>query len=214
MGQHSAARRRGPRNSGDARELLIDAAATSLKEEGFAGTSARGVARRAGVNSALVFYYFGTLNGLLLAALDKSSSERLVRYRDAVERATTPIELAEVAREIYREDFEGGHITLFSELIAAGLSHPELRPEIMVRAEPWLEFVRDTFEDAFGGTSFSDVLPGEDVAFALIAFYLGINLLTLLESDRSRVDSLFDLAVRSAPMLSGYVREEAQDRKR
>jgi AcrR family transcriptional regulator len=196
--------KRGPRPSKDARDLLIEAATASLKEEGFAGTSARAVARRAGVNSALLFYYFGSLNDLLLAALDKSASERMARYREAVNSAKTPDQMAAVAKDIYREDLEGGHITLFSELIAASLSYPELGPEIMARAEPWVRFVEETFDQVFGNGSLGELIPGKDVAYAVIAFYLGINLLTQLEHDRSRIDSLFDVAQRLAPMLSAF----------
>jgi AcrR family transcriptional regulator len=196
--------KRGPRPSKDAKALLIEAATASLKEEGFAGTSARAVARRAGVNSALLFYYFGSLNDLLLAALDKSASKRMARYREAVNAAETPNQLATVAKDIYTEDLEGGHITLFSELIAASLSHPELGPEIMTRAEPWVQFVEETFDQVFGKGALGDLIPGKDLAYAVIAFYLGINLLTQLEDDRSRIDSLFDVAQRLAPMLSAF----------
>src|ERR687892_1982204 len=133
--------RRGPRGAGNLRRHIIETATRTLQEEGFAGTSARTIARAGGFNSALIFYYFGSLNGLLLAALDHSADERMARYRAAVSEVETLEDLALLAGRIYREDLEGGHITLFSELIGASLSHRELRPEIVARAEPWLEFV-------------------------------------------------------------------------
>jgi predicted HTH transcriptional regulator len=37
----------------------------------------------------------------------------------------------EVARQIYREDVEGGHITVFREMVAASLAHRELGPELI-----------------------------------------------------------------------------------
>jgi hypothetical protein len=46
------------------------------------------------------------------------------------------------------------------------------------------------------------VIPARDLAFGLISFYLGVNLMTHLEEDHSRADSLFALAQRLAPALS------------
>src|SRR3990170_8258425 len=124
----------------DRREQIIEAAIESLKELGYAGTSIREIARRGGFNSALISYYFGGLHKLLLAALDHSSEIRMRRYTQAVEEASGLEELMAVARQIYREDVEGGHITIFSEMVAASLAHPELAPKLIARSGPWLEF--------------------------------------------------------------------------
>jgi TetR/AcrR family transcriptional regulator len=59
-------RRTAPRRAGrpagdgpDLRERLLDAAITCYSREGIAATSSRGIAREAGVNPALLHYYFG-----------------------------------------------------------------------------------------------------------------------------------------------------------
>jgi AcrR family transcriptional regulator len=193
--------RRGPRG-GDVRGELIEAALETLRTKGFKGASARAIAKAAGLNSALIFYYFGSLNDLLLAALDRSSETRMQRYRDAAARADTLEELADLAAMIYREDIEGGHITVFSELVGASLSHPELAPEIVVRAEPWLQFVEEVLGRFLKGSPFEGLLPTREVAFALIALYMGVNLLTHLDGDRERIDSLFGTAQSMAALLS------------
>ena len=78
-----------PASSGAAgtRDALIDGAIAALKEEGFAGASAREIARRAGCNQGLVFYHFGSVANLLLAALDDVSETRRTHYQEAVDRA-------------------------------------------------------------------------------------------------------------------------------
>src|SRR5438093_1369574 len=53
----------------ETRAALVAAALETLKTEGFRGTTARAIAGRAGVNQALVFYHFGGVDELLLAAL-------------------------------------------------------------------------------------------------------------------------------------------------
>src|ERR1700710_2947037 len=82
------------------RSALIDAAIECLKTEGFAGTSARSIAARAGCAQGLVFYHFGSVVDLLLAALDTVSARRLDRYRVLVDAADGPSELLAVAGAI------------------------------------------------------------------------------------------------------------------
>ncbi|MFF5212053.1 TetR/AcrR family transcriptional regulator [Streptosporangium sp. NPDC000396] len=183
----------------ETRERLIEAASEILRTEGYAGTSARSIAKEAGVNSALVFYHFGGVDPLLLAALDRSSEQRMAAYREAVSGARTLEELIEVANAIYRADLEGGHITLFSELVGASIARPELREEIVKRSDPWIDFVEETLERVIGGSPLARLLPPRDLAYAAITFYLGVNMFTHLDADRSRTEALFDLAGRVAP---------------
>ena len=87
----------GTARSAATRQALVEAAIETLKAEGFTGASARAIAGRAGCNQALVFYHFGSVVGLLLAAIDSVSATRLERYSTAVERVRSPVELVEVA---------------------------------------------------------------------------------------------------------------------
>src|SRR5438128_1914354 len=97
-----------PARSGTAphatRQALVDAAIESLRFDGFSGASARAIAARAGSNQSLVFYHFGSVAELLLAALDEVSARRLARYTAAVEHVGSPAELVTVAAAIFRED--------------------------------------------------------------------------------------------------------------
>ncbi|MFG2191739.1 TetR/AcrR family transcriptional regulator [Streptomyces sp. NPDC048639] len=183
----------------DTKDRLIDAAIAVLKAHGYGGTSARTIAKEAGVNSALVFYHFGGVDPLLLAALDRSSAERMALHRATVADVGTLEELAEAATRIYRDDLEGGRITLFTELVAAAIAKPELREQVARRAEPWHQFIEDTLERVIGGTPLARLTPPRDLANAAITFYLGVNLFTVLDTDRSRTDSVFAMAQRLAP---------------
>ena len=186
----------------DRRDQIIEAAIESLKEVGYAGTSIREIARRGGFNSALISYYFGGLNKLLLAALDHSSELRMRRYTQAVEEATGLEGLMRAARQIYKEDVEGGHITIFTELVAASLAHKELAPELITRAEPWLDFVEGAIRKAAGDSPLLQFLPPRELGYGILCFYLGVNLMTQLDPQAKRVESLFDLANRFAPIVA------------
>lgn len=184
------------------KETIVAAALETIKSEGFAGTSARAIARNGEFNQALIFYHFGTLNDLLLAALDRTSEERMLRYREVLSSAENIPELVEAAMKIYREDVKAGHITVLSEMIAGSLSRPDLGPEIVVRMEPWIDFAEEAVKKAFEGTPFVSILPPRTVAFAIVALYLGVDLLAHLDNDHSRAEKMFKAAAGLADLLA------------
>src|SRR6266508_500568 len=140
MVKRSAQRPRGRAEEGvRTRARMVDAALQTLIEEGYAGTSARAIAARGQVNPALVFYHYGGVDELLLAALDKSNAKRLERYREAISKPGTPDGVVRRAAELFREDIEGGHVTAVTEMIGASLSKPQLRTALVERMQPWLE---------------------------------------------------------------------------
>jgi AcrR family transcriptional regulator len=189
----------GRKNSAETKERLLSAATEILREEGYAGASARAIATRAEANSALVFYHFGGVDQLLLAALDRSSAERMEMYRELAGQARTLEELVEVATRIYRTDLERGYIAEFSELVAAAVTKPELRTEINQRSQPWIDFIAGEWDRVLGGSPLARLLPAREVAYAAIAFYLGVNLFSVLDEDHSRTEGVFDLAGALAP---------------
>jgi AcrR family transcriptional regulator len=84
----SDAPRRGRRpGTPDTRTAILDAARTAFAEKGFAGTTIRGVAAEAGVDSALVHHYFGTKDDLFVAAMELPIDPREVIARVVAEGA-------------------------------------------------------------------------------------------------------------------------------
>ena len=125
-GTKSAVGRPASPGARDTREALVRAAVAALIEEGFAGASAREIARRAGCNQGLVFYHFGSVANLLLAALDEVSETRRVRYQAAVDRADGIGELVDAAAAVFEEDLDAGHMAVLAEMIAGASSTPGL----------------------------------------------------------------------------------------
>jgi AcrR family transcriptional regulator len=190
------------RPTGEAtRKRIVEAALETLKTEGFSGATSRAIGREGGFNPALIFYHFGTLDGLLLAALDKTSEERLGRYREAVAKAENATELAEVAARIYREDRDLGHMTVVSQLIAGSVARPELAREVLARMEPWIELCEEALTKALSGLPVSQAMPLRELAYALTTFYLGLNLVTHLDEDRERTEALVARLQGLAPVL-------------
>jgi AcrR family transcriptional regulator len=180
------------------RQRIVAAALETLKTQGFAGASARAIARTGGFTQALVFYHFGTVNDLLLAALEETGRRRMDRYRAAVEEGMSLPDLVRAAAGIYREDLEDGHLTVLAAMIAASVTSPDLGPRVAACLEPWLAFTREAVERAVGGSAVADLVPPADAAVAVVALYLGLELLTHLDGDRARAESLFAAAAAAA----------------
>jgi AcrR family transcriptional regulator len=192
--------------SGDTRARIVDATLETLKTKGFAGTSTRAIATAGGFNPALIFYYFGTLNDLLLAALEHSSGERLGRYRDALDEAASLDQLALLLGRIYREDVESGHIRVVSELVAGSVAEPALGPRVIELMEPWLELAEAAVERALAGSPVLELATPRRLAYAAITFYLGANLVSHLAPDQEDLAGLLDDAARLAPLIDAALR--------
>jgi AcrR family transcriptional regulator len=184
------------------RERIVEAALQTLKDEGFAGASSRAIARAGGFNQALIFYHFGSVDDLLLAALDKTSAERLQRYREEVGKANTAEELAEVAAQVYKEDRDQGHMTVVSQMVAGSVAKPELAKELLARMEPWIDLCEEALRKALAQTPVAQAVPLRELAYAVVTFYLGLNLVTHLDEDREQTEALVARLQLLAPLLS------------
>ena len=195
------------------RAALVDAAVAALREQGFAGASAREIARRADCNQALVFYHFGSVVNLHLAALDQVSAERQVRYQAAVEGATSLRELIGTARGVVTEDLDQGHVAVLATMIAAAQSTPGLGAQVAARIAPWREFAARSVQDVLGGVPFAGAVPADEVAHAVVALYLGLEMLASLDGDRAPAQALFDRAGKLAPLLDALGRATLRRRR-
>jgi len=124
----------------DTRAALIAAAIGTLREAGFAGASARRIAKRADCNQALIFYHFGSVPDLLMAALEEISARRMTAYRGLLGHTGSLAELVDAAREIVLTDLDEGHVTVLVEMISGAHSVPGLGDRIAACLAPWREF--------------------------------------------------------------------------
>ena len=174
----------------------MEAAFETLRFNGFAGTSARSIARTGGFNQALIFYHFGSVNDALLAALDWSGEQRMTRYREVFAGIDDIPHLVEAAASLYKEDAESGHTTVLAELFAASLAVPALAAQLRARMEPWIAFTEELMRRFLGRLPPNGLVDARAAAQATLAMYLGIDLLVHADGDRSRADSIFGEARR------------------
>lgn len=189
----------------DTRSRIVAAAVETLRSEGFAGTTARAIARTGGFNQGLIYYYFEDLDDLLLAALDHASAERMDGYVSATDGIRSLTDLARVGLDLFRRDVKAGHAKLASEFMASALSKPELGPQIVSKLQPWSRLASSAIENALGDSPLKGVLPTEQLAKALVALYVGLEMLYQLDGDESLAESLFGMVGALAPLLESVI---------
>jgi AcrR family transcriptional regulator len=198
--QSAATAPRRPR-SADVRAALVAAAIDALRENGYAGASAREIAGRAGCSQALVFYHFGSVTDLLLAALDEVSSLRMTAYQGVLDQAGSAAALVESAREIFLADLDAGYVRVLTEMMTAAHSVPGLGPQVARRLAPWREFAQTAARQALGRSPLGKLLPPAEAGHAVVAAFLGLELLASLDGDRAAAMALFDRARSLARLL-------------
>jgi len=78
--------------------------------------------------------------------------------------------------------------------VAGAASSPRLGPAIVKRIEPWLALVETLAAGFLAGTPFEKLVPARELAFAVVALYLGVETLCHLEGDSSRAQALIGAA--------------------
>lgn len=184
------------------RAALLTAARECLVEVGFAGATAREIARRADVNQALVFYHYGTVTDLLVAVLDEVSARRMTAYRPLLDDAETLADLFDAAGEVMASDLANGDLAVLVALMTGSRSTPGLGEQVTARLEPWRAFARDAVRKAAGWLPLGQFLPVEEVADALVAGILGLELLTHTTGEQALARRVVDRAAGFGGLLA------------
>jgi AcrR family transcriptional regulator len=183
------------------RTRIVEAALESLRSRGYARTSARSIAALAEVNPGLIFYYFESLEDLLLAAAEAASAERLARHRSAVDAATTIGDLIEVLVSIYREDQENGFTRVLAELVAASVGNEALGEQVGAIMEPWVDAATEALERVLGDSPLAQLGPPRQAALAAVTFYLGANVMMTLGKGQEEIAELMTTGRQLAGLL-------------
>jgi AcrR family transcriptional regulator len=116
-------RRMGPPGS-EIWHAMLDGAENILCEEGHAALTSRRIADRIGVKQRLVYYYFHTMDDLIVAMF-RRSSERDLRRLEEASRSEAPL------RQLWEICFHSTDARLISEYMALANRLTELRAEVI-----------------------------------------------------------------------------------
>ncbi|MED5811326.1 TetR/AcrR family transcriptional regulator [Mycolicibacterium sp. 050232] len=123
--------RTGARDTGT-RDKLLDACAHIMLTEGYAAATSRRIADEVGVQRALVYYYFPTMDELYLAVLRRGSEITLETQRAAL---TTDQPL----HALWDLTVDPRGVALLTEFMALGNHRKEIRAELAAGAEKFRE---------------------------------------------------------------------------
>ncbi len=165
------AARRGNVGDPTARAALLDAAQQLMLEEGYAAVTARRVAARAHVNSALVFYYFETMDGLFIALFQRGAEGSFERLQKALTSAQPLWGFWELIH-----DRSGSALTM--EFIALANHRKNIRNVIAEYSRKFRRAQLETLSSVLAGYGID---PGQWPASSVILVLSGISRFLLME---------------------------------
>lgn len=121
----------GKRDTGT-RERILDACAHIMLTEGYAAATSRRVAEQAGVQRALVYYYFPAMDELYLAVLRRGTEATMEMQRAALT-ADRPL------HALWDVTVDPRGVGILTEFMALGNHREEIRAELAVGAERFRE---------------------------------------------------------------------------
>ena len=154
-----------------AEEALLDAAERLLAEAGYAGVTTRRLAKEAGVNPGLVHYYFGSVENLLVQALERFTGRLIARQRELYA-ADVPFadKWRTAMRYLVSEDVSYQKIWL--ELQALAWNNPEISERLARVNAEWRAVLTEAFDQP--RRELGIALPLEALVSLVMTFNLGI----------------------------------------
>jgi AcrR family transcriptional regulator len=172
-------------------EAFLDAAERLLVREGAAGISTRQLAREAAQNHGLVHYYFGSVDELLLQALERFTGRVLDRQRAMYATDAPFAEKWRTAVGYIEEDLAAGYPKVWAELEALAWDRPELRDRLRGVSDSWRSLLRDALAQAIEEYGLDgDRFSAEAWAALVMQFQKGMLNERLLGFDRGHAELL------------------------
>lgn len=160
----------------DTRRKLIDGAIETLRTRGIAGTTARAIASAADVNQALVFYHFGTVDGLIDAACRESAAERVAFYHDRFRAVRSLRELLALGRELNIAERDAGNVAVLAQVLAGARQDPGLAAAARYSLGLWVAEIEAVLRRVLASSPVSELAAPADLAPAVAAAFVGFEL--------------------------------------
>jgi AcrR family transcriptional regulator len=158
------------------RDKLLASAAELLATEGLAGVSARTVAARAEVNQALVFYHFGSVAGLLDAAVRRSVDQAVASYRDRFSDVTTLGQLLTVGRELHEAEKRAGNVLQMAQVMSGALRDQILAGAGRYAMDRWSAEIEAVLRRVLPSTPLGGLVEPAGLARVVAAGFIGLEL--------------------------------------
>jgi AcrR family transcriptional regulator len=199
----------GPRNQPGGDELrtrLIDAAVRVLARDGFAHASSRAIAQEAGTVNGSIFYYFGSMDGLLAATARALAERGITRIRDGLGGEKAHAEWPSRLSAVMRAEAEGedGHAVM--ELFVGARTSPALAVEVRAAIDRAIDYATAEMHAVLGASPITQLAPVALIAELGAAAFLGVEVLAQNGRDID-LDRLATTLAAGVQLLTGGVRQ-------
>jgi AcrR family transcriptional regulator len=169
--------------STDTRDRLLQGTIEALRTQGIAGVSARTIAAAAGVNQALVFYHFGSVDELLAAAAMWSTEQQVAEYRERFGEVRSLRELQRVGRDLHTRESEAGNVTVLSQMLAGAQTNPAFATATRDALALWTVEIEQVLTRVMADSPLGAAADIRGLARAVTASFIGMDLLAAVDPD-------------------------------
>ena len=149
------------------KEQILEASEELFAEFGYTGTTVRHLAKKAGVNIAMISYYFGSKEQLFAELVEYRASFLRLKLQDIQKEITNPIEQIEKMVDVYIDRVmsqQNFHRILHRQISLQG---SELNESIITILMKNVNEVRNIIEEGIKKKAFRDV----DIEFVTLTFF-------------------------------------------
>ncbi|MFG1777172.1 TetR/AcrR family transcriptional regulator [Micromonospora sp. NPDC049048] len=179
------------------RQKLIDGALAAIRSHGIAGTSARTIAAAAGVNQALVFYHFGSVDALLAEACRDATAARVAVYRARFAQVRSLGELLDLGRVLHEQERAEGNVAVLAQLLAGAQTDERLAEPTAAALRLWTAEIETVLHRLLRDSPVAPIADPAGLARAISAAFVGLELFEGVDpaGGRDALDALERLAV-------------------
>jgi AcrR family transcriptional regulator len=181
----------------DTKQKLIDGALTAIRTHGIAGTSARTIAAAAGVNQALVFYHFGSVDDLIATACRVATEERVASYRPRLATVGSLRELLDLGRTLHVEERAAGNVRVLAQTLAGAQMDEKLVEPTAAALALWTDEIETVLRRVLADSPLTELADPAGLARAVSAAFVGLELYDGVDpaGAESALDALEQLSV-------------------
>lgn len=155
----------------------MDAAVAVLARDGFAHASARAIAAEAGTVNGSIFYYFGSMDGLLAATAAALADRGIARIREGLGGERAHLEWPARLAAVMRAEAEGEDGRAVMELFVGARTSPALAAEVRQAIDRAIDFATVEMQAVVGESPIGQLLPIPLIAEVAAGAFLGLEVL-------------------------------------
>jgi AcrR family transcriptional regulator len=160
----------------ETRSKLIEGTIATLGTRGIAGVSARAIAASAGVNQALVFYHFGSVDDLIDVACREATAEQVASYRTQFSGVQSLRELLSLGRQLHAQEQAAGNVAVLAQVLAGAQQDARLASAARHALQLWVDEVGTVIDRLLRDSPIATIADISGLAQGVAAAFIGIEL--------------------------------------